>query len=843
MRLPGDADPSTLTLEAGRHTSILDAKQLHHVHFTGLTFRFTNVQWNYNTPGWVHPDLKAAVIRLNGSGDGIVIGNCTFEHVNTATRLLVGSTTDRIGHVSITDNVIHHTDHGAVQVSAKFENGTPEEYGFLGHVDLLRNNLYHIGWRIISGEHGHAVDLTFPQSSHLAGNFLHRIAGWGLSVTGGKPSVSSEAQPGPEIPFNRHLIHHNRVEDALVKSNDWGAIETWQGGPFYVFNNLVINPLGYKNWTLNRDDPKSIGSFGHAYYLDGSFKNYLFNNIAAGRNNTLATKSVNSTALQNIISFENAFFHNTFHKFAAMTRQQAPAAGRFRYLSNVMEDVSGVLFRHADPKDGRPDPNASHYTQGGKFAYNTLAYANNIIHNLRGDFGVFEETGYTYPDASGMVEALKKLNAQVGEVGVVSDRSSLRDPTNRDFRPAPDAVSINRGVTAFVPWALHGVVGEWNFVRNNANPSELIDSHWYMTPMYKQRENYYTMPRYPLTLVNGNDASHVAGALDTWAPASAVRLNGSDQHMVLSHERLAVNAAAITTKTHDLGFATLDLPDRLIIGREITATVRLKEEKPGQRIGLHVHWLKEGGWGGFNTLATGQPTPVQGAERAYTLKFKPEAKDGLKEFQILVFLSPDANYDTRTELGRATVARATEADTVDGAQSRTVDITTGNLLIETVLQTVDTDGVLVRKMDAAGYELALDGGKPRLTLRDQSGVEQVVTGSVTLTGDTWRHLIVEVDRKSDVRIYLDGKRLETSATGSMPGGSLGNKSDFHVGGAPGQPHLTGTLDFLRIARGSLADADTTIEELYAWQFDGPQFRDFAGNDRRAGTNAAGALVR
>lgn len=41
-------------------------------------------------------------------------------------------------------------------------------------------------------------------------------------------------------------------------------------------------------------------------------------------------------------------------------------------------------------------------------------------------------------------------------------------------------------------------------------------------------------------------------------------------------------------------------------------------------------------------------------------------------------------------------------------------------------------------------------------------------------------------------------------------------------------YLDGTVDFLRIAQGTLAHADTTIEKLYAWEFDGPQTRDFTG---------------
>ncbi|MGF1632367.1 MAG: LamG domain-containing protein [Phycisphaerae bacterium] len=843
LRLPGDADPSSVTVEAGRYENILDAGQLEHVHVSGLTFRFTNVHWQYNAPSWSHPDLKAAVIRLTGSGDGIVIRNCTFEHVNMATRLLVGSTSDRIGSVSITDNIIRHTDHGAVQVAARFDTATPGTYGRLGHVDLLRNHLHHIGWRIISGEHGHAVNITFPESSHLAGNFLHRIAGWGLSVTGGKPSGAHRGPTAVEIPFNRHLIHHNRVEDALLKSNDWGAIETWQGGPFYIFNNVVFNPVAFKHWTFKPGDPTNIGSFGHAYYLDGSFKNYVFNNIGAGRNNELGTKGVNSTAVQNIFSFENTFFHNTFHKFAAMTRQQAPAAGRFRYLGNVMEDISGILFRHADPKEGQRDPNAAHYTQGGQFAYNTLAYANNVIHDLRGTFGVFEETGFTYADDASMKDSLRQLNAQAADIGVVAGRSSLRDPAGRDFRPADGAASAGRGVKVYVPWALHGVVGEWNFVRNNADPAEMIDEHWYMTPMYGKREDYKQMPRYPLTLVNGDANSHVPGVLEDWAEATAVRLNGKDQHLVLEHARLVLDSAPVDRKTTEFAFGTVEHPTRLMPGRPLDVVVRLADASPAQQVDLHVHWLKRDGWGGFNTLG-GQGEPVEGEPGAFRFRPVVQAKNKLTAYQFVVFLSPDGEFNNKTADAKISVPPATLADSLDTQQLRTVNIDTGPFLIEAMLQTTDGDGLIVGKSAGkAGYVFDLTGGRPRLRLLDEKGATYTATARAAINDGAWHHVIIEVDRNAGARLYVDGREVELAAEGRMPGGSLANAADFYVGGGPDVEHLEMTLDTLRIARGTLADAKTTIEELYAWQFEGPHHRDFAGNDRRNGTNAAGALVK
>ena len=54
------------------------------------------------------------------------------------------------------------------------------------------------------------------------------------------------------------------------------------------------------------------------------------------------------------------------------------------------------------------------------------------------------------------------------------------------------------------------------------------------------------------------------------------------------------------------------------------------------------------------------------------------------------------------------------------------------------------------------------------------------------------------------------------------------------------------LDFLRIADGMLADAETTIDELYAWGFDHllcPFLRDFADRKSMGSRRDAGAIEK
>jgi hypothetical protein len=105
----------------------------------------------------------------------------------------------------------------------------------------------------------------------------------------------------------------------------------------------------------------------------------------------------------------------------------------------------------------------------------------------------------------------------------------------------------------------------------------------------------------------------------------------------------------------------------------------------------------------------------------------------------------------------------------------------------------------------------------------------------------WHHIIAEADRAAKrVTIYIDGKKAAEGALALEPTASLANTADFLVGKGPAGDFFAGTIDFLRVCRGTLADAKTTIEELYAWEFDGPFLKDFCGN-APTGARDAGAL--
>lgn len=174
----------------------------------------------------------------------------------------------------------------------------------------------------------------------------------------------------------------------------------------------------------------------------------------------------------------------------------------------------------------------------------------------------------------------------------------------------------------------------------------------------------------------------------------------------------------------------------------------------------------------------------------------------------------------------------------DGARRETLDMGANDFLIEVVFRAdAGSAGVLAAKSAGAGYELAVGAdGSPRLTLRAGGGTASV--GATAKVNDgQWHHVLAEVDRAAGVaRIYVDGK---AAGDGRLDGigkdASLANAADFVMGKG-----LKGAVDFVRVCRSTLAESLTSIDELYAWEFNGPFLRDFCGN-APAGKRDAGAM--
>lgn len=180
--------------------------------------------------------------------------------------------------------------------------------------------------------------------------------------------------------------------------------------------------------------------------------------------------------------------------------------------------------------------------------------------------------------------------------------------------------------------------------------------------------------------------------------------------------------------------------------------------------------------------------------------------------------------------------KQTKADepgmTFTGKDRKTLDMDTNNWLIEIVCKADRAALSLANKLAGQqGYALNISkGGQADLVLNGRSH-----EGPKLPIGE-WFHLIAEVDRAAgSVTFYLDGKEAGKQTLGVSADASLANTGDFVVG-----RNLVGAIDFLRLSRGTLADAQTTIEELYEWEFNGPHLHDFCGR-KPAGKRDAGAI--
>ncbi len=740
VRLSGDRNPNDTIIEAARWLTLIDIRNQSHIEITGLTFRFENV-WNWPDRWFVNENVLPACVRMLGSCSDIRIANCTFEHVAKAVRAKAVGDNDFMTDIVVSDNLIAHTDHGAIHIqdgSAYGKKNPP--IGRLGRVAVLRNRLVDIGTRPARSEQCPAVNVNFASQCEVAGNILDRCYGPGLFIFGGKPSGQLTHRP-----LSRVLIHNNKVTNPLLNTNDWGGIESWQGGSTYVFDNISGNPGGYWHWKhmFNRNNPKrehTTARFGFAYYLDGAFKQYLFNNIAWGKSNDLTSPLCNTAALQEIIGFQNAFFNNTFYKFACGSRRQVPNAGRNCYLGNLWMDISEMYFRHSDAKakDENMYQIAGIVTKGRPYACDSLAYADNVFYGKPRHFGLFESEGILRNTLETFSGALKAKHALAGRTGFVAGVNPVRNAAAHDFRPAENSPVIDRGVKFFVPWALYAVVGEWNFYKNNADATKILGENWFMTDEYVSRGMYRFIPRNDLTAQNVSAGDYVKGRLENWTEG-ALTFNGKDQFCIL--------------KDADV-------------------------------------------------------------KSSYSYK-----------------------------------QRNTE-HTYPGSKRQTVDMDSNNFLIEIYFSGAPgrTAGTLVLKMAEAGYSLAIeDTGRAKMTVRadGQNKNQCSRTSSAVVSDGKWHHLIAEIDRTGPqpINVYIDGKLSNGPLTGTMPAGgvSIANNADLLVGKAPAGDYFAGAIDFLRISRGSLADAKTTIEELYEWQFNGPFLKDFFGNEPAGKNRDAGAI--
>ncbi len=737
VRFPEGIDPEEVRVEAGRYPDVIVGDHVRHLEISGLDFRWTTQPWNLDVVAWdfrakpytIRPDAQPACIRIWGSARDVRIAHCVFEDVVMGIRMRAVGEGSLVLGITIEDNVFRNTDVGAAHLSDGAGWGYSHPVGILDDVRIYRNLATDIGFRAPRYERGCVFDLSYPRRAHIAGNVIKRSGAQAINVYGGKGATRGD------VPLVRILIHQNKAWKTMQHANDFGGIESWQHGPVYIFNNLSFDARG--QWEGRRTFHGQSPGFGHAYYVDGGFQHYLFNNIAWGLSNDPTSPLVNHSAFQEIISHQNAFFNNTAYNFYVGSRRQAPHAGRNKFLGNVWQSISDRVFRHADPARTQADGNAAHAgPQKEEFALPTNAYGKNVFYDI-GQMGVFEPSGRWLETWQDFHAALEEQQVQVTDLGVMDVEPPLRNPAEGDFRLNPKSAAVDAGAVVFVPWALYGVAGEWHFIPAGDDHRHIIDEHWYAKDFLTDRDDYYLRPTYPLTAVNVDPQDYIDGPLQNYAPG-ALRFSPSKKtYAVVSHAALA---------------------------------------------------------------------------EPYTARLATRPRHG-QDPQIQPF-------------------------TFEGDSLKNPAIHDGNVLIEVYFR-ADGDGWIVGKKQDAGYALELVDGRLRWSIAGE-GERAVLLSNGRLDDGRWRHVIAEADRDArTLTLYVDG-RQDSTGTG-LESVSLASEANLYVGGRPDGNHLSGAIDFLRIARGTLADARTTIEELYAWQFDGPALRDMRGAAPRGQGRDAGAL--
>jgi len=743
LRLPGNADPNRARVEAGKRTELVYGKRVKHLEISGLDFRFTNhpwaldvTSWDFSTKPWgFREDAHPAAVRIWGDGLDIRIANCRFADVVMPIIIKAIKPGSAVDKVLIEDNEFLNTDYGILSVTGGGGWGFAKLRGRLHEARVLRNHAREVGMRPGRYFRGTGMNFGGPEVLEVAGNVIERVGAQGINVVAAKGSGT-----WGDVPLSRTIIHNNKVWESLRISNDFGGIEGWQHGPIFIYNNLSYDARGLQEG--RRKVNKHCPGFGHAYYLDGGFKSYLFNNIAWGRSNDDTSNEINCAAFQEIHSYQNMFFNNTAYNYYVGSRRQAPHAGRNKFLGNVWSRISKRVFRHSDPAKTAAAANAADAgSQKGHFATETNAYVRNVFHQVA-QVGCFEPSGRWLDTVEDFRGALARAKSLESSLGVEDASSPLENPAKGDFRPARNSKAIDGGVVAFVPWPLHGVVGEWNFYHAGDDPTRIIDEHWYAKDYMVGRGDYHKMPMYPLMAVNVTADDYEDGPLENWTKGALRFTPEKKQYAAISNEHLAKPIVVKASK-----------------------------------ISRH-----EGG--------------------------KPQ------------------NW------------------TIGEPDLRTPQVHRSNFLIEAYFKTANghTDGLILGKMKGAGYSLKVNkSGGVTFSVNGGGGAKRV-SSTVLVNDGKWHHVIAECDRgTATLTLYVDGRK-DTHAPGVTGSESLGNTGDVYAGGTPEGHYFDGSMDFLRIAHGTLADARTTIEELYKWEFHGPFLRDFVGNEPR-NTRDAGAIER
>ncbi len=722
-------------------------------------------------------------VAIGGNVEDVTIRNCVFQDIlqygvrQSFANWRVHKEPEFADRLRVTDCDFRNIWETSIEMTAARSHDK-----VLGHIEVMRNRVHNSGVRDKGNVQSAvpAINLKYMVTGKIAGNILSRCFGSGIMVSGSQRGNTSRL--ACDHPLSRILVHHNKTEDTALGVNDYGGMSLWQGGSIYCYNNNIGNSPGYM--------PAGITMFGgremnlsYPLYLDGAYKVFSFNNIVWARSNELQKEkyATRTPGYFMVFGFLNQFVNNTLYRHGDGVG--GSSGHRNDVLGNVFSDIEDAFIAHDRSGDpslvGGGDTGAS-----GRRGVPTLAYANNVFFGeakagrlLRPN----EPAGYPEGIQADTVEKLAQMMQdfpiRYGQLG----RRTEKDPIVGKATPGPvrDVSEVD-----FRP----------------AEDSAALDSGVkYFVPWslygtvgeWNFNENHAD----PDTVLDYSwymSKAHYNRSIYEFIPSEDLRINqASLEDYVPSPSEDWVNGAMVFD-----GGRYGRVPDEFM-RKDITLPMVWTDRKGDTRVRNRLpekHWIVP------------EPTSGKGRQAKY-------ADDAVLRYP--------------------------------GDERKTLVIQTENMLVEANLR-VDEEhkgGTILAKHDGrSGYRLFINQDGAAEFQISSGGTHGSVATARQINDGEWHHVLAEVDRQTGrMTIYLDGKQSDQTRASLAPDASLDNRSDFLVGRADdGSHHLEGAIDFMRVCRGTLEDAQTDIAELYEWQTNGPFLRDFCGNEP-VGKRDAGAI--
>jgi hypothetical protein len=162
LRMLDDSNPNTASIEAARYDTLLETANFNNITICGLTFSGGNIFWNLGA--LMKQDIESCAIRMNGSGENLVISNCKFTNLTGGVWIKANKDSDRVGTITICDNKFTDLDRSGINISDSIRFGKIDPpFSIIQDVNILQNSMSRIGLRGGRNCFGHAMVVSYSE--------------------------------------------------------------------------------------------------------------------------------------------------------------------------------------------------------------------------------------------------------------------------------------------------------------------------------------------------------------------------------------------------------------------------------------------------------------------------------------------------------------------------------------------------------------------------------------------------------------------------------------------------------------------------------------------------------